>query len=109
NNPSNLAFKITITPTNCPGVGCQLPALVESSPYRDVQGNVRNDLLGFAVNAAGLDGGQSLPNNPGTYFSRGASWNLPNTYSGAAGALAMRAGSLTTGYVDTLPVYKTDG
>ena len=109
NNPSNLAFKITITPTNCPGVGCQLPALVESSPYRDVQGNVRNDLLGFAVNAAGLDGGQSLPNNPGTYFSRGASWNLPNTYSGAAGALAMRAGSLTTGYVDTLPFYKTDG
>ncbi|WP_155747074.1 hypothetical protein [Burkholderia territorii] len=108
NNPSNLAFKITITPTNCPGVGCQLPALIESSPYRDVQGNVRNDLLAFAVNAAGLDGGQSLPSNPGAYVSRGASWNLPNS-SGAVGALAMRAGSLTTGYVDTLPFYKTDG
>ncbi|HDR9474372.1 hypothetical protein [Burkholderia multivorans] len=108
NNPSNLTFKITITPTNCPGVGCQLPALIESSPYRDTQGNVRNDLLAFAVNAAGLDGGQSLPGNPGSYVSRGASWNLPNP-SGAVGALAMRAGSLTTGYVDTLPFYKTDG
>lgn len=108
NNPSKLAFSIEVDPANCPGVGCQLPAVISSSPYRDSQNRVRNDLMAFAVNSAGLDGGQSLPGSPGQFTSRGGAWRLPNA-GGAVGSLAMRAGSLTTGYVDTLPFYKLDG
>jgi hypothetical protein len=107
-NPSNLAFTVNITLSNCPGVGCQLPATITSTPYRDSQGNVRNDLMSYAVAAAGLDGGQALVGSPGQYTGSGRSWSMPNG-SNQAGSLVMRAGMLTTGYVDTLPYYKTDG
>lgn len=107
NNPSKLTFAVKITPTNCPGVGCQLPATVTSSQYK-VNGQVRNDLLAYAVTAAGLDGGQSLTGSPGQYTSYGATWTMPNSNS-TPGQLMMRAGMLTTGYVDTLPYYRLDG
>lgn len=106
-NPSQLSFAVNITPTNCPGVGCQLPATITSSQYK-VNGAVRNDLLSYAVTAAGLDGGQSLAGSPGQYTSYGRTWTMPNS-TNAAGQLMMRAGMLTTGYVDTLPYYKLDG
>lgn len=106
-NPSQLAFAVNITPTNCPGTGCSLPATVTSSQYL-VNGQVRNDLLSYAVTAAGLDGGQSLAGSPGQYTSYGRTWTMPNT-TNAPGQLMMRAGMLTTGYVDTLPFYKLDG
>jgi hypothetical protein len=106
-NPSQLAFAVNITPTNCPGTGCSLPATVTSSQYL-VNGQVRNDLLSYAVTAAGLDGGQSLAGNPGQYTSYGRTWTMPNG-ANKAGQLMMRAGVLTTGYVDTLPFYKLDG
>ncbi|MDN7880128.1 hypothetical protein [Burkholderia aenigmatica] len=108
NNPSKLTFTIAITPANCPGVGCQLPATISSSQYTDSQGNVRNDLLTYAVAAAGLDGGQSLVGSPSLYTGPGRAWSMPNT-TNKPGSLMMRAGVLTTGYVDTLPFYKTDG
>jgi hypothetical protein len=107
-NPSKLNFAVAITPTNCPGVGCTLPAQISSSQYKDNQGNIRNDLLADAVTAAGLDGGQSLVSDPSHFTSAGKAWSLPNS-NAVAGQLLMRAGSLTTGYVDTLPFYKLDG
>jgi hypothetical protein len=106
-NPSNLAFSVKISPTDCPGVGCTLPATVTSSQYK-VNGRVRNDLLSYAVTAAGLDGGQSLVNSPGQYTSYGATWTMANA-NNTAGQLMMRAGMLTTGYVDTLPFYMLNG
>ncbi|MEW6342967.1 MAG: hypothetical protein AB1704_20090 [Pseudomonadota bacterium] len=107
NNPSNLTFSVNITPTDCPGVGCTLPATVTSSQYK-VNGQVRNDLMAYAVTAAGLDGGQSLVGSPGQYTSYGATWTMANA-NGTAGQLMMRAGMLTTGYVDTLPFYMLNG
>lgn len=108
NNPSRLTFAIAIERSGCPGSGCTLPATIRTSQYRDLQGNVRNDLAAFVMQAAGLDGGQALPSNPGMFTGAGGSWQLPNA-SNTVGAIAMRAGSLTTGYVDTLPFYKLDG
>lgn len=108
NNPSRLTFTIAIERSGCPGTGCTLPATIRTSQYRDLQGNVRNDLAAFVMQAAGLDGGQALPSNPGMFTGVGGSWQLPNA-SNAVGSIAMRAGSLTTGYVDTLPFYKLDG
>ena len=107
-NPSKLTFSVAINPTNCPGVGCQLPATIQSSQYKDNQGNIRNDLLATAVAASGLDGGQSLVSDPTHFTSSGKTWSMANT-NGVPGQLIMRAGSLTTGYVDTLPFYKIDG
>ncbi|MDR8092972.1 hypothetical protein KPB05_36555, partial [Burkholderia gladioli] len=114
NNPSKLVFAIAISPTSdCPinggsGAGCQIPATITSSPFTDSQGNVRNDLLTYAVAAAGLDGGQSLVGSPSIYTGPGRAWSMPNA-TNKPGSLMMRAGVLTTGYVDTLPFYKTDG
>jgi hypothetical protein len=107
NNPSKLTFSVSITPTNCPGAGCTLPATVTSTQYK-VNGQVRNDLLAYAVTAAGLDGGQSLVGSPAQYTSYGATWTMPNA-NDTAGQLMMRAGMLTTGYVDTLPFYMLNG
>lgn len=108
NNPGKLTLAVSIQPSNCPGVGCTLPATITTSQYRDLQGNVRNDLAAYVMNAAGLDGGQALPGNPSNFTGVSGSWTLPNA-GGGSGAIAMRAGSLTTGYVDTLPFYKLDG
>ncbi|MBT2180855.1 hypothetical protein CJ026_000230 [Ralstonia pickettii] len=108
NNPANLNWTITITPSNCPGPTCQMPTTIQSSAYRDSQGRVRNDLLGYAVSAAGLDAGQSLAFNPGQFTAYRRTWTMPNG-TGSSGALMMRAGSYTNGYVDTLPFYKLDG
>lgn len=108
NNPGKLTLAVSIQPSNCPGVGCTLPATITTSQYRDLQGNVRNDLAAYVMNAAGLDGGQALPGNPSNFTGVAGSWSLPNA-GGGSGAIAMRAGSLTTGYVDTLPFYKLDG
>lgn len=108
NNPASLTFTVAITPTNCPGPTCQFPATITSSQYKDSQGNVRNDLLSYAVASAGLDAGQSLSANPGQYTSIRKTWAMPNG-GAAAGSLMMRAGSYTNGYVDTSPFYKLDG
>lgn len=108
NNPGKLTLAVSIQPSNCPGVGCTLPATITTSQYRDLQGNVRNDLAAYVMQAAGLDGGQALPGNPSNFTGVSGSWSLPNA-GGGSGAIAMRAGSLTTGYVDTLPFYKLDG
>lgn len=108
NNPANLAFTVSMTPSNCPGPTCQFPATITSSAYRDSFGNVRNDLLSYAVMSAGLDAGQSLSGNPGQFTSIRKTWAMPNG-SGSAGTLMMRAGSYTNGYVDTAPFYKLDG
>lgn len=108
NNPGKVTMTTSIVPTDCPGVSCTLPATITTTPYRDLQNNVRNDLAAFVMKGSGLDGGQALASNPGQFTGMDGSWNLPNT-SGSAGAIVMRAGNLTTGYVDTLPFYKLDG
>lgn len=108
NNPGKVTMTVSIQPTDCPGEACTLPATITTSPYRDLQNNVRNDLAAFVMKGSGLDGGQALASNPGQFTGLDGTWALPNT-GGQAGAVVMRAGNLTTGYVDTLPFYKLDG
>lgn len=108
NNPSKLTFSVTVTPTDCPSEGCTIPATITSTPYTDSSGHVRNDLNSYVIRAAGLDGGQALIGSPSQFTSYNKTWSMPNS-TNQAGALMMRAGVLTTGYVDTLPYYKLDG
>jgi hypothetical protein len=62
-----------------------------TKPYQDVDGTVRVDVLSYAVNQIGPDGGVSMPSSPTLLTSLGGG-TMPNP-SNVAGTLAVRVGA----------------
>ncbi|WP_206955989.1 hypothetical protein [Trinickia acidisoli] len=112
-NPSNLTFSVSITPVNCNGLGasgCQLQAAITSNNQYLVNGQVSNNILSYAVMAAGLNAAQSevVGNNNIEFVSYGGAWTAADP-NNLPGQLMIKAGSGTIGYVDTTMFYELDG
>lgn len=112
-SPLGIAFKVDLTPTNCSTglTNCTIPGqMYATAAYRDASGNVRSDLMAAAVQRAGVDGGASYAETPGTVTGMAASWSAPNPLPGGpAGVLMMRVGNTSLLAQSMNQFYKRDG
>ncbi|WP_354676602.1 adhesin [Cupriavidus plantarum] len=112
-SPLGIAFKVDLTPTNCSTglTNCTIPGqMYATAAYRDASGNVRSDLMAAAVQRAGVDGGASYAETPGTVTGMAASWSAPNPLPGGpAGVLMMRVGNTSLLAQSLNQFYKRDG
>ena len=112
NSPLGLSFvnKLKLNGT-CPGQNCSVSGLtVSTTPYIDVTGIVRNDLLGIAVAKIGADGSQSMAGSSGTMTGFGGNYSIPgSTFNTVDGTLGIRIGD-NSGFNSLLTqYYKLDG
>jgi hypothetical protein len=82
--PTGQSVKINITPSGCPGVGCQITALVcTATPVTLGGDDTRFDLAAAMVEAQNGSGGQSLHGAGATI--RGPILNVPNPFGNVEG------------------------
>lgn len=107
--PMNVKFGITLTRTNCPGVTCQILGFAYTvQPVRDVEGNVRNDILTNAASQIGSDAGISDVTAGNTLVGFGNSYRQPNPAPGApVGTFAVQVGTPAGNQLSLF--YKLDG
>lgn len=109
-SPLGLKFALTLTPANCPGLTCTINGQAYSTlPYKDANGDVRNDILGQVMQAAGNDSGVSSIAAPNTLRGFGGSWTSTNPAGATAGTVAIQIGT-NSGIASQLSqFYKLDG